>query len=55
MTWGTKSEIVIFSIETFFFPETIPIAHDNIFTFDFIKSLYLRAIDFMLFIMFICS
>ena len=55
MTWGTKSKVVIFGIGTFFFPETNRIAHDNISTFDLIKSPYLRAIDSMLFLMFIYS
>ena len=55
MTWDTKYEMVIFGIGIFFFPETVPIAHDRISTFDLIKSPFLRAIDFMLFLMFICS
>ena len=55
MIWGTKSKMLIFGIETFFFPKTFPIAHDSISTFDLIKSPYLRAIDSMLFLMFICS
>ena len=55
MTRSIKFEIVIFGIGTFFFPETAPMARDNISTFDFIKSPYLRAIDYMLFLIFICS
>ena len=55
MTRSTFFEIVIFGLDTFFFLETDHMGHDSISTFDLIKSPCLRAIDSLLFFIFICS